>query len=220
MIEIQLLIILFAITILAYICAINSRGAVRVILSYILATALLITSVYSTMKYQSGKEIARKEAERAKYEEQLKKAEEEARLAAEQKAAPDVTVDKQYKAELAKIISDGSNVAKAILGINVDDENADADKLMSRAASLKGQAFEIKKQLDALAKSGTDPNIIAARDLIEKAVRSLTVSANYVNLYFKAENTAEEDERYDIYRQNAGAARGDFAKASDKLEGK
>ncbi len=219
-IEIYLIMILFAITILAYICAINSRGVIRIVLSYILATALLIASVYSTMKIQSSKELAKKEAERAKYEEQLKKAEEEARLASEQKASPDIAADKQYKADLSKIINDGSNIAKSILAVNVDDENADADKLMNRAASLKGQAFELKKQLDGLQKTGTDPNSIAARDLIEKAVRSLTVSANYITLYFKAENTAEEDERYDIYRQNAGSARNDFSKASDKLEGK
>jgi len=218
--EIYLLVLLFAITAVAFICAINSHGVVRTVLSFILATAILITAVFTTLKFQSSKEIARKEAERAKYEEQLKKAEEEARLAAEQKATPDVTADKQYKADLAKIINDGSNLAKAILSVNVDDENADADKLMNRAGGLKGQAGELKKQLDALAKSATDPNCVAARDLVEKAVRSLTVGANYLNLYFKAENSSEEDERYDIFRQNASAARSDFSKASDKLEGK
>jgi hypothetical protein len=218
--EIYLLVILFAITAVAYICAINSRGVVRIVLSYILATALLIGAIFTTLKFQNNKELARKETERAKYEEQLKKAEEEARLAAEQKASPDVTADKQYKAALAKIISDGSNLAKAILSVNVDDENADADKLMNRAGGLKGQAGELKKQLDGLQKSATDPNCVAARDLVEKAVRSLTVGANYLNLYFKAENTSEEDERYDIFRQNASAARSDFSKASDKLEGK
>jgi hypothetical protein len=218
--EIYLLVILFAVTVLGFICAINAHGMVRVVLSYVLATALLITSVIFTLKFQSTKEIARKEAERAKYEEQLKKAEEEARLAAEQKASPDVSADKQYKADLAKIISEGSNLAKSILSVNVDDENADADKLMNRAAGLKGQALDLKKQLDALPKTSTDPNATAARDIVEKAVRSLTVSANYVNLYFKAENTSEEDERYDVFRQNASSARADFSKASDKLEGK
>jgi hypothetical protein len=218
--ENYLLMIFIGITVLAYIIAINARGVVRTVLSYLLATALLIATVVNTLQYQNEKIVARKEAERAKYEEQLRKAEEEARLASEQKAASDVGQDKQYRAGLVKIINDGSNLARAILAIDLDDENADYDKLVSRSLSFKSQAQETKKQLEGLQRMGNDPAVAAARDLIDKAVRSLNVSANYFNIYFKAENESEEDERYDIFRQNASSARGDFSKASDKLEGK
>jgi hypothetical protein len=180
------------------------------------ASLVLLASVYVLLKFMTDKELAAKEAEKLKYEEQLKLAEEEARLANEQNAS--VEDEKKYKARLMGIINSGSDIARAVLSVNVEDEDVDYDVLVGRSAALKGQAFRLKKDFeDIKAPQGVKGFDDARRD-IEKAVKNLTVAGNYFNLYFKAEDEDEEDERYDIYRANANAARSNFSRASNKLE--
>lgn len=213
--EVLALIVLYAVAVSALITAINSHGPVRMVMSYLLAVILLITAVFCTFKLQSNREIARKEQERQRYEDQLRKAEEEARLAAMQK--PDtVKAPSPVAGDLNKIQEEGAAIARAILAVDVDDEGIDYDKLVGRASGYKGQAANLKKQLDALPKSD-DPDIASARDLVEKGVRAVSVAANYFALYFKAENENEEDERWEVYQNNAKSAKSQFGNAAAKL---
>jgi hypothetical protein len=215
-VEIYLVILMFSITLAAFISAINARGTAKIVLSYIFASLVLLASVYVLLKFMTDKELAAKEAEKLKYEEQLRLAEEEARLANEQNAS--VEDEKKYKAKLMGIINSGSEIARAILSVNVEDEDVDYDVLVGRSAALKGRAYGLKKDFEAIkAPEGVKGFDDARRD-IEKAIKNLTVGGNYFNLYFKAEDEDEEDERYDIYRANANAARSNFSRASNKLE--
>jgi hypothetical protein len=213
--EIYLVILLFSLTLTAFISAINARGTAKIVLSYILASLVLLASVFSLLRFMSDKQLAVKEAEKLKYEEQLRFAEEDAKLAEDQNASVDA--EKKFKAELASVISKGSSIARAIAGIEVDDEDSDYDRLMGRSSSLKRQAFELKKEFEEIEPPEGISAFEDAKKEIEGAMRNLTVGANYFNLYFKAEDEDEEDERYDIYRANAAAARTKFSKASDKL---
>jgi len=215
------ILILFAVALSAFVTAINSRGTVRVILSYVLAGAILIAAVFSVAKVQAGKELARQQAERIKYEEQLKKAEEEARLAAEQAAqaaeAAAVPVgDTLVKGEMAKIANEGSVVARNIIGLDLDKVAPDFDGL-DKARSFSGQAADLRKRFDAIAKTGDDPSTAAAREQIEKGLRTLAASANYFGLYFKAEDEKQEDERWEVYQNNAKAAKAAFGAGLEKL---
>lgn len=214
--EIYIIIVLFAVSLTAFVGAINARGTARMVLSYILAAFTLLASVFCLLTYMSEKQLAAKEAEKVKYEEQLRLAEEEAKLAAEQQAA--VETEKGYKAALTSAISKGSNIARAILSIDVDDEDADFDALMGRSGSLRRQASSLRKETGELKPPEGVTKFDDGRKLIDKALKNLAVAANYFNLYFKAEDEDEEDERYDIYRANAAAARSNFRKAADKLK--
>jgi len=219
--QVYLLILMSAVTLAAFTSAVNSRGTSRVVLSYILASLALILTVFCVMKYMSDQELAVKEAEKVKYEEQLRlaelqrQAEEEARLASGQ--AADVEGEKKCKAELVSITGSGSSIARTILSVDVENENADYDGLLARSAGLKGQAFELKRKLGELQIPAGSAKLTEAKQVVEKALQNLTVAANYFNLYFKAEDEDEEDERYDLYKQNAKAAVSNFNKASEQL---
>jgi hypothetical protein len=215
-VEIYLVILMFSITLAALISAINARGTAKIVLSYIFASLVLLASVYVLLTFMTDKELAAKEAEKLKYEEQLKLAEEEARLANEQNAS--VEGEKKYKADLMSIVNSGSDIARAVLSVNVEDEDVDFDVLVGRSASLKGQAYRLKKDFEDTKAPKDVKGFDDARRDIEKAIKNLTVAGNYFNLYFKAEDEEEEDERYDIYRANANAARSNFSRASNKLE--
>jgi hypothetical protein len=214
-IEIYQIVILCAITLATYVSAINARGTAKIIASYLFASFILLASVYLILTYISGEKIAAKESEMVKYEEQLKIAEQEAQLAAEQKAENEM--EKKYKAELIGAINKGSKIARAILSIDVEDEDIDDDRLRGRSLGLRRQANDLKKNFNKI-KPPEDSNIFSAeKKEIQKAIRSLNVGAYYFNLYFKAEDEDEEDEFYDIYRGNAGAARTKFSRVMDKL---
>ncbi|OGJ93425.1 MAG: hypothetical protein A2487_16930 [Candidatus Raymondbacteria bacterium RifOxyC12_full_50_8] len=221
-VELYLLVLVFAVALTAFAVAINANGVVRNVLCYIFASAILIGGVVLTVNYISdmavrkAQEIAAKEAEKLRYEEQLRKAEEEARLAAEQQSS--TGDEKQYKASLMDIVTKGSDIARSILSVNVDDENADYDALVSRSAGLKNQSYALQKQLDNIKEEDGATDLNETRKILEKAVKTLAVGANYFNLYFKAEDEDQEDERFDIYQRNCKAARSDFSRASEKLK--
>lgn len=220
-IQVYLLILMAAVTLSAFVSAVNSRGTARVVLSYIFAGLTLLLTVFSVLKYMSDQELAQKEAEKAKYEEQLRQAElqrqaeEEARLAASQNSG--VEGEKKCKVDLVSIAGNGSSIARAILNVDVEDEKADYDALLARSSSLKGQAFELKRKLGEVQVPAGNTALEDGKKAVEKGLNSLTVAANYFNLYFKAEDEDEEDERYDLYKQNAKAAVSGFTKASELL---
>jgi len=227
--NVLLLFLLAGVTLSAYVTAINSKGTVRIVLSYILASLVLLITVFCIMKHSSSQELAEKEAEKvrqkAQYEEQLRQAElqrqaeENARLAAESnQAASGIEAQKQYKDALLSIVNSGAGVARAILGVDVENENADMDALLSKSNSLKIQANSLKTKLsDLTAPEGTQ-TLDEGRKNAEKGLQLLAASANAFNLFFKAEDENEEDERFDLYRQNAKAASGALSKAAGLIE--
>jgi hypothetical protein len=89
------------------------------------------------------------------------------------------------------------------------DENKEYDELVAEAKALQNRSVTLKRKFDGLPKD-SDP----ARAHIEKGIRFLTVSANTLFLYYRAENETEETERLNVYKQNANAAKSAFAAAA------
>jgi len=231
--EVLVMILMFAVAGVGFISAINSRGTVRTVLSYILATLILISSLYTVVNYNNEKmvrELAKKEAilaEKARQEELLKqqKAEEEARAAAELAAQANAGNAQMgvFQQQLSVLANKGLDIARAILAAPVDGELSDDafEALKKKAGGYKFSAGGLKKDIETKisgAPAGTD--VSALKEILDKAVRELNTAAHNLNLYFKAEGPDEENERYDAYQLNGKAAKADFTRALDKLSGK
>ncbi|MFH0918759.1 MAG: hypothetical protein V1913_00225 [Fibrobacterota bacterium] len=231
--EMYVIVLLFAVAVVGFIAAINSHGVARSVLSYVLATLVLVSGVITLVSYNSDKvmkEVAKKEAvlaEKARQDELLRqqKAEEDARAAAAlaAQAAAGGTQDAGFTQQLSTLANKGLDITRAILAVNVDAEMADEvyEAVVKRAAGYKAGAVGVKKQLEsAWASAPQGQDIAAVRELLDKAARELSAGAVSFALYFKAEDENQENERYDAYQQNIKAAKADFNKALEKLSGK
>jgi len=203
---------MFAVAASAFATAINSRGVVRMALSYVLATLILIFAIFTAVRYSQDSAIAQMEIERVKMEEQIKKAEEETRAEIAKKiadsiaAAAVVTEPVKEAGAYTPLAQEGVAISNALLAVNVADESKDYDALVAEAKALQSRAAALKRKFDGMAKD-EDP----ARAQVDKGIRFLNVSANTLTLYYRAENESEETERLNVYKQNANAAKSAFA---------
>jgi hypothetical protein len=181
------------------------------------ATLILIASVFSLISYISSGQLAEKEAEKNAYMAKLLEAEENAKNALE--GQEDKDQRRKYLNDLTRILDQGQGIARSILGVDLDNEDYDYDRLAQRAAAFRNQAFELKRKLDRLDKVDEFKKINDARKPLESAVKNLSVGANYFYLFFGAEDEEEEDERFEIYRRNTAAARNNFNKAKRAFDG-
>ncbi len=213
-IQVYSILIMFAVAASAFATAINSRGIVRVVISYVLASLILIFAVFTAVRYSQDKEIAKALKEREKMEEQIKKAETEARIALTKKIADSIAAisvaapvaEQPSTSVLAPVAAEGLALSNAVLGVNVNDESKDYDQLVVQARSLQARAAALKRKFDSIAKE-SDPN----RPTVEKGIRFITVATNTLSLYYRSENETEESERLSVYKQNANAAKTAFA---------
>ncbi|MBL8028065.1 MAG: hypothetical protein JNL74_16710 [Fibrobacteres bacterium] len=210
--QVYCILIMFAVAASAFATAINSRGVVRMALSYVLATLILIFAVFTAVRYSQDSAIAQMEIERVKMEEQIKKAEEETRAEIAKKiadsiaAAAAVAEPVKEAGAYSPLAQEGISISNALLAVNVADESKDYDALVAEAKALQGRAAGLKRKFDGMPKD-EDP----ARVQIDKGIRFLNVSANTLTLYYRAENESEETERLNVYKQNANAAKSAFA---------
>jgi hypothetical protein len=227
--EMYVILLMFVVSGVGFIAAINSHGTVRTVLSYVLAGLILITSAFTLVHYNSQtvmRELAKKEAmlaEQTRQAELLKQqqAEEAARAAAA--LAVQSNAGGPFQEQLSKIANQGLDIARGILAVNVEAEMPEAayDATTKKAGGYKAGALDLKKQIEtAFAAPPAGQDVSASKELLDKAVRELGVGANYFSLYFKAEDENQENERYDTYQQNTKAAKADFTKALEKLSGK
>ena len=76
-IELLLLMLLGAVTLVAYMVALNSHGPKRLAVSYLIATAILIVSVWATVQYVNSGDNRKKMEEFRKLESEKQKAEDQ-----------------------------------------------------------------------------------------------------------------------------------------------
>jgi hypothetical protein len=201
----------------AFVSAMNVKGhAGKVAFSYVLAAFVFIASIIASFSYVSRREIAKKEAQKEKYLTQLEEIKETLGKAEVKDSIREEKED--YKETLSDMIDKGSRIAETIRDIEPDCEGCDWDQLYGQSTRLRNQAFTLKRKLDALDKPEELKGINKLMGRLKKAVRTLTVSANYHFLYYQSETIYEEDDRYDIYRRNAYAAIKKFSEIEDDLE--
>jgi len=213
-IEILLIIVLSTITVLAYMIAINSHGPTRLSISYFMATIILAVTVWVTVQYvnsgqmaKTREELSRLEAEKKKAEEQIKAKEQEY-----QSAIKDSKEKSAIAARLNSVITTGTNLATQIVNANLRDQYYELETLIARAAEVKRKAEELSVEFE---KIEIQDNVFTPTiSQIKDAIKTLIEAAQYYVLFYKAEDSAQEDLRERIMRQKARQANEGFQRAS------
>ncbi len=208
--DVLILIVLGALTLVAYIIALNSHGPTRLAISYLLATIILIASVWSTVQYvNSGNHKEFKELMEAKKKaEELMKSQQDATKRAIQESNERLSI----ASKLNGVINKGINFATTIMNSNMRDNDKDLDDLIAKAKEIKRKVEELVAEFDKL--RITDTLFAQSTSLVKESLKQLTEAAQYNVLYYYAEDDAQEELRERILRQRATSSHDLLQKAS------
>jgi hypothetical protein len=220
--EIMVLILLGGLAVNSFITAINSKGTVRIVFSYILATLVLIGSLIAIVQYINESNIQAQKVREVELEKRLadeqKQREEEARLAAAAAAVASDTSNagktKQVMDLLLSITEKGNRIASNILSVDIDNVSEDEwDELSGKGAGYINGASALQKDLEA-AKKVAEGSFSLSIITLEKGISSLAFGASSFKKYFRAENEDEENEYKNKYANSTNNARVSFREAT------
>ncbi len=203
------------ITLLGYMIAINAHGAVRISISYLIATVLLVATVFVVVQHVDQK--LRMEA--------AMKQEAQAALAAYAKPAtpppaPDTTVEVDKKkteagARISAFIADGKAILQSVVGADMRDPNLDYNSLVARASDASARANQFRQRIEVMEVDlALFPSCVP---LIQQAASHLSSSCSYCRGYFHAENSDDESARYRQMLNEARTASDFFQQADIQL---
>jgi hypothetical protein len=201
-IELLLLMLLGAVTLVAYMVALNSHGPKRLAVSYLIATAILIVSVWATVQYVNSGDNRKKMEEFRKLESEKQKAEDQ--MHSQEAAMRENKERLGLSARFNTIIARGAAIAATMINVNVRDMNTELDALLGKAAETKRKAEELSGDFDKIKVS--DSLFFQSSSLIKEALKQLTEATQYYVLYYRAEDSAQEELRERIMRQKASGS--------------
>ncbi len=212
-IEVLLLGILVGITLIGYMIAINSKGPTKLSISYLLATVLLAGTVWAIVQHvNTGADRVQQEMYR-RLELEKKKAEELARSQEQSLIENRKKMDAAGK--LNEIISRGTGFASTMMNVDLRDFSVELDVLMSRANGMRNKIAALVKDFENLRnEKALFPSCIPT---INEALSNLSDAAKYYRLYFRAEDSAQEELRERTMRLKARQAYDLFKKAGSQI---
>lgn len=208
-IEILCISLLVGMTILAYMVAINSQGTTRLSISYLLATIILAGTVYVIVEYVNTSRESEKSAAMSRLEREKMYAEERARsqeqIAKLNQSQLKISQEQiAFAGQLTIIITRGTAVATTLANADLHDMSVELDELMNRAYLMSRKVKDFKDEFGRLSKdNGFFSECVT---LIRESIPLLEESAQYYTLYFKSEDTAQEELRERLLKQKARAA--------------
>jgi hypothetical protein len=213
-IELLLLMILAGLTLLAYMVALNSHGTTRLAISYLMATVILVGSVWATVQYVNSGDNRRKMEEFKRLETEKQKAEEQvhSQEAAMQTALRENKERLVMATRINNIITRAAGLSSTMMNANLRDSNLELDVLIGRASDVKRKTEDLASEFEKT--KVTDSLFIESTSLIKEAFKQMTEAAQYFVLYYHAEDGAQEELRERIMRQKASGAHDILQKAS------
>lgn len=204
--EVLMLILLTSITVIAYMIAINSQGVTRMSLSYLLATVLLATNVFTVVQYANTKATKRLAAN---YEEKIASEKHRVEETVEnknrlkQKALESAEREKR-SVEVIKyttFLNKAIKLATELQHIKLRDYSLEYDQLTARAQVKKSKAIKLINEFNRLSPTLYYNNETSGS--VKTALKKLQKSAQYCKLYYSAENRGQEVAREEIVKSNA-----------------
>jgi hypothetical protein len=213
-IELLLLMVLAGLTLLAYMVALNSHGTTRLAISYLMATVILVGSVWATVQYVNSGDNRRKMEEFRRLESEKQKAEEQvhSQEAAMQTALRENKERLVTATRINSIITRGTALSSTMMNANMRDSNLELDVLIGRANDVKRKSEDLSAEFEKT--KVTDSLFTESMSLIKEAFRQLIEAAQYYVLYYHAEDGAQEELRERIMRQKASGAHDILQKAN------
>lgn len=211
--EILLLAVLGGITLLGYMIAINAHGPTRLGLSYFIATLMLAGSVWAVVQYVNQGTASMKIEELERLEMEKQKAEE--RIASQEKALRQNKERLSFAARLNGIITQGTGLASTMINTDLRDRSVNLDVLMGRATSTKKKTSELSEEFSEVTDSKN--YFPDAMEALENGVEKLQEAGKFYWLYYRSEDTPQEELRERIMRQRAREAYELFQKAGNEV---
>jgi hypothetical protein len=205
-VDIMLLIMMGAITLVAYMVAFNAHGPVRLSLSYLLATILLAGTVWTIVQHVNlgmDKEFMTL---------QIEKTQAEQRALSQEEALKTNKERMSFATRLNIMITSGTALATSLINIDLQDKSADLETLIGRAVETKKRVETFKQDFEKL--TTTDIFFNESLVLIKAGVLLLVEAAQYFQQYYYSEDSSQESLRERILRQKAREAYEKFQKAS------
>jgi hypothetical protein len=208
--EIVLLLILGSLTLIAYTIALNSHGPTRLSISYLLATCILIATVWATIQYVNSSDNRRKmeEFQKLMIEKQTAEAQKDSAMQWVKRDKARQTVSTR----LNGIVTQGSAIATAIINLEMANPKYELDVLLGRASDTKKKAEDLAAEFDKL--NIPDTVLTQSKSLTKEAIKQLMESAQYYVLYYRAEDSAQEELRERVMKQKATESQDLFQKAT------
>lgn len=208
--DVMLIVIMCGMTLIAYMVAINAHGAVRLSLSYLLATFLLAANVWAIVQHVNigldtikTEELRRLEAEKRQIEERVLSQEEALKSNKDRMA---------FSAKLNAIITSGTAFGTSMSNVDLQDRNSELETLLGRAVEAKKKIEALKGEFEQL--TTTDNFFSEPLTLIKDGLQLLTEAAQYYNQYYYSDDADQETLRERVMRQKAANANEKFQKAS------
>jgi|GEM_PF-593483 hypothetical protein len=213
-VEILLLIVMAGITLLAYMVAINSHGATRLSISYFIATVILAATVWETVQYVNNDQNMRNRAELKRLEQEKLQAEQQMQSQQQQyQSAMRVNKDRLALAgKLSTIVSSANALSLQLSNMDMREQSLDLDGLVGRAAEAKNKCEDVTAEFGKIAIA--DNAFSECTNQIRDGLKALAEAAQYAVLYYKAEDTPQEELRERIMRQKAKSAHDNFERAA------
>jgi hypothetical protein len=208
--EILLLAILGSLTVLAYMVAINSRGPTRLSISYLLATILLAGTVTSIVQYVNS-DIDKREMEKVKQLE-FEKQQAEQRIQAQDQALRQNKEHSVFATKLTTYLTTGTGFATTMVNVDLRDMSVELDQLIARSNDMKKKVADFKADCEKV--SPTDSGFTQIMQIIKDGITGLAEAAQYYSLYYRSEDSAQEELRERIMRQKARVSLEKFQQAS------
>ena len=201
-VEILLLGILVGMTLLGYMIAINSHGPTRLSVSYLIATLILVGTVWAIVQ-QVNYGDSQKQQKRLKQLE-LEKQQMQDFARSQKQSLLENKIKMDAAAKINEIISQGTGYASDMMNVDLKDFSVELDALIGRANQMKNNiaalvtGFENLKEERALF-----PESVPS---INEALGNLTEAAKYYRRYFRAEDSIQEELRERLMRQKSREA--------------
>lgn len=211
--EMMLLILLSALTLIAYMIAINSHGAARMSLSYLLATILLAVTIFAVLQTVNSKVAEQQEA---MYNQKIEKAREDGeKEAVESQKAQTKASASAEKQSLTPLISRALTLSAQLKGVKLQGYGMTYDQLTAKAAANKAAVNREKKKFDSA--KGKISIHKSASALMARGYEKLNKAATYHGMYYTAESTEQEAQRERILKTSATEAEALFLQAREAL---
>lgn len=178
---------IFSLSILGFLIAINSRGPVRAAFSYVLATALLVGSLFELVNYINEQKIRSLQVRQAP-------------VAPEPPPPPkkEDNKDQEYAQVIHSISSRAKEITRSLSGLDLQDESVEIETYFAKAGAARNRASELSREFAR--RPAPEQGFGGARDALTKGLTQTMAAAKYLDLYFKSEDEFEEEKREQAFR--------------------
>jgi len=212
-VEVLLMAVLVALTVIAYMIAINARGLWRLTLSFLFATCMLGGSVWVIVQHYST-------TSRIAMEKQRRTFEKERMAAKERLQSKEQVLEKMERAgsvsRMETLIAQANSFASLLIREKLHDQNLSHGQLVERAAEVEQSVMRLQNEIRA-SKQILDQFPESAK-LLAEAMTHLAEAGRLYRQYYFSENSAAERSTERLLRQNARNAQDALQRAGQSLQ--